>query len=130
MEQGEETYTPYTVTVNVKEKDDGHFVYSFNAEKESSTRQTLHADVITYKGDNGELFLDKRIAENQEKVNTHDENSSKIIRSKSRKRYTTGELKKALANRSHEKVYTREESMRFLKTVDKKLTFTESEKVS
>ena len=34
------------------------------------------------------------------------------------------------ANLSHEKVYTREESMRFLKTVDKKLTFTEFEKVS
>lgn len=85
MEQEGDAYTPYTVTVNVKEKDDGDFVYSFNAEKESSTRQTLHADVITYKGDNGELFLDNRIAKNQEDVNPKTENSSKNIRHKPRR---------------------------------------------
>lgn len=47
-EQGETQLTPYRVTINVKEKDDGHFVYSFNAEKQNerpSTRRTLHADV-------------------------------------------------------------------------------------
>ena len=79
MEQEGDAYTPYTVTVNVKEKDDGDFVYSFNAEKEPSTRQTLHADVITYKGDNGELFLDNRIAQKPEVVNPESK-----IRSKSR----------------------------------------------
>ena len=73
MEQEGDTYTPYTVTVNVKEKDDGDFVYSFNAEKEPSTRQTLHADVITYKGDNGELFLDNSIPQSTEDVNTKSE---------------------------------------------------------
>lgn len=47
-EYGEKTATPYRVTVNIKEKPDGHFVYSFSAEKTeegSSTRRTLHADV-------------------------------------------------------------------------------------
>lgn len=39
---------PYRVTVNIKEKTDGTYVYSFNAEIEKegeSTRRTLHADV-------------------------------------------------------------------------------------
>ncbi len=57
-EYGESEYMPYTVTINVKEKDNGDFVYSFNAEKEPSTRRTLHADVSTRKGANGELFLE------------------------------------------------------------------------
>ena len=62
-----EHYEPYTVTINVKEKDNGEFVYSFNAEKEPSTRRTLHADVNTRKGANGELFLDNSISQNSEK---------------------------------------------------------------
>lgn len=48
QEYGEKETTPYRVTINVKERNDGQFVYSFNAEKEKespSTRQTLHADV-------------------------------------------------------------------------------------
>lgn len=61
QEYGEEATTPYRMTVNVKQRSDGHFVYSFNAErdngqfespaggtgqnKRSSTRQTLHAAV-------------------------------------------------------------------------------------
>ncbi|MBO7195784.1 MAG: hypothetical protein J6V80_00435 [Clostridia bacterium] len=59
-EHGESGYTPYTVTINVKEKNDGTYVYSYNAEKtkESSTRRTLHAGVNTRKGANGELFVD------------------------------------------------------------------------
>ena len=73
-EYGETEYTPYTVTINVKEKDSGDFVYSFNAEKESSTRQTLHAAVNTRKGINGELFLEDIISHPDEKVNTLDEN--------------------------------------------------------
>ncbi len=71
-EYGEEELTPYTVTINVKEKDDGGFVYSFNAEKESPTRQTLHAAVNTTKGANGELFFEDIIqqegTESQEKT--------------------------------------------------------------
>jgi hypothetical protein len=66
-EYGESEYMPYTVTINVKEKDNGDFVYSFNAEKEPSTRRTLHADVSTRKGANGELFLDNSIPHFTEK---------------------------------------------------------------
>lgn len=66
-EQGDpEHFEPYTVTINIKEKDNGEFVYSFNAEKESSTRRTLHADVNTRKGANGELFLDNSIPQNSD----------------------------------------------------------------
>ena len=48
QEQGSAEANPYRVTINVKERSDGHFVYSFSAEaqnKKPSTRQTLHADV-------------------------------------------------------------------------------------
>lgn len=58
----------YTVTINVKEKADGDFVYSLNAEKESSTRRTLHAAVNTYKGANGELFIDDMIPQESSSV--------------------------------------------------------------
>ena len=58
IEEGETELIPYFVTINVKEKADGDFVYSFSAEKKPSTRQTLHAAVSTRKGTNGELFID------------------------------------------------------------------------
>ena len=38
--------------------------------KEFSTRQTLHADVNTYKGANGELFIDNNISQSNAKSNT------------------------------------------------------------
>ena len=47
-EYGESETAPYRVTINVKERSDGSYVYSFNAERQnerSSTRRTLHADV-------------------------------------------------------------------------------------
>lgn len=47
QEYGEKETTPYRVTINVKERSDGNYVYSFSAErqnKRSSTRRTLHAD--------------------------------------------------------------------------------------
>ena len=77
-EYGESDYTPYTVTVNVKEKADGEYVYSFNAEKteESSTRRTLHAGVNTRKGANGELFIDS-IPQPEQKSNSSGKKSSK-----------------------------------------------------
>ena len=68
-EQGSTELVPYTVTINIKEKSNGEFVYSFNAEKESSTRQTLHADVNTHKGANGELFYDDSIPHSDPSVN-------------------------------------------------------------
>ena len=46
-EYDSEEYNPYRVTINVKEKSDGEYVYSFSAEKqrESDTQRTLHAVV-------------------------------------------------------------------------------------
>ena len=46
-EYGSNELMPYTVSINVKEKADGNFFYSFSAEKngESSTQRTLHAVV-------------------------------------------------------------------------------------
>ena len=45
-EYGSENYAPYRVTINVKERADGEFVYSFSAEKEElSSQRTLHAAV-------------------------------------------------------------------------------------
>lgn len=47
QEYGETKLTPYRVTINVKEKTDGNFVYSFSAEQDKSqdTQRTLHAAV-------------------------------------------------------------------------------------
>ncbi|MBQ9347251.1 MAG: hypothetical protein IJT94_07940 [Oscillibacter sp.] len=56
QEYGQKETSPYRVTVNVKEKDDGSFVYSFNAERHKeggSTRQTLHADVTPAENNGG-----------------------------------------------------------------------------
>ncbi len=77
-EKESENYEPYTVTINVKEKDNGSFVYSFSAEKskESITRQTLHADVT--KGNplsNDGLSIDS-ITEKAENVNTNEKKTS------------------------------------------------------
>ena len=69
---------PYTVTINVKEKSNGDYVYSFNAEKESSTRRTLHADVSTVKGANGELFIES-IPQAAQKNNPSGEKVWKIL---------------------------------------------------
>lgn len=76
-EKGEKEYRPYTVTINVKEKSDGSFVYSFNAEKESSIRRTLHADVNTQKGVNGELFLGTSISNPSKSVKSQNSEDAK-----------------------------------------------------
>ena len=46
-EQGSEELIPYRVSINVKEKGEGHYFYSFSAEKAkgTSTQRTLHAAV-------------------------------------------------------------------------------------
>lgn len=49
-----------------------------NKEKELSTRRTLHADVNTRKGANGELFIDS-IPDFVPKSNSFDENFSKML---------------------------------------------------
>ena len=50
QEHGETEANPYRVSINVKEKPDGNFVYSFSAEKQEkklSTQRTLHAAVTS-----------------------------------------------------------------------------------
>ena len=56
QEYGEKETTPYRVTIDVKERSDGQFVYSFSAErqnKRSGTRRTLHAAVTHTENDVG-----------------------------------------------------------------------------
>ena len=76
QEYGEKETTPYRVTINVKERSDGDYVYSFSAERQnerSSTRRTLHADVNqTAKGGeaNAQPSIDsirQTVADSQEK---------------------------------------------------------------
>lgn len=90
-EYGEDDYSPYTVTINIKEKPDGTFVYSFNAEKaeESSTRRTLHAGVNTRKGANGELFVDS-ISQKSQNDKGFDKKSAKDFNSGERSALADG----------------------------------------
>ena len=72
QEYGQKEATPYRVTINVKERSDGLFVYSFSAEKQnkgSSTRRTLHADVTAAKS-NSNAQPNTTVAQNAEGVNT------------------------------------------------------------
>lgn len=59
-EYGSNELVPYRVSINVKEKTDGNFFYSFSAEKmeETSTQRTLHAAVSSSNetATNGDLF--------------------------------------------------------------------------
>ena len=72
QEYGKKETTPYRVTINVKERSDGHFVYSFSAERQnkgSSTRRTLHADDTTAEsGSNAQP--NTTVAQNDSGVNT------------------------------------------------------------
>lgn len=84
QEYGEKETTPYRVTINVKERSDGDYVYSFSAERQngrSSTRRTLHADVNqTAKGGeaNAQPSIDsirQTVADSQEKSSDKVQNS-------------------------------------------------------
>lgn len=86
QEYGEKETTPYRVTINVKERSDGNYVYSFSAErqnKRSSTRRTLHADVNqTAKGGeaNAQPSIDsirQTVADSQEKSSDKVQNSAR-----------------------------------------------------
>ena len=75
-EQGSEELVPYRVSINIKEKNDGNFIYSFSAEKTkgTSTRRTLHAAVndsndATANGSSSKLS----ISEAAPNVNTENE---------------------------------------------------------
>lgn len=74
---------PYTVSINVKEKDNGHFVYSFSAEKTegTSTQRTLHAAVNSSDSAANGSSSNKSIRNPQKKVNKNSvTNSPKSIR--------------------------------------------------
>lgn len=73
-EYNSQEYIPYRVTINVKEKADGQYVYSFSAEKqrESNTPQTLHAVVNEGETPNANVQLsNNRVTQNDPTVNTY-----------------------------------------------------------
>ena len=73
QEHGETELVPYRVTINVKEKENGNFVYSFSAEKqkeELNTQRTLHAAVTpTVESESNAQLFDSSIAKNEKNVN-------------------------------------------------------------
>ncbi len=77
-EKGSKDYEPYTVTINVKERDDGAFVYSFSAEKNSEhiTRQTLYADVTKGKTQGNDVLTKNSISQSGEKSNGFEKKSA------------------------------------------------------
>ena len=81
QEYGEKETTPYRVTINVKERSDGEFVYSFSAERQnerSSTRRTLHADdTQSARGgeSNAQPFIDSI---RQSNANSQEKSSDKV----------------------------------------------------
>lgn len=70
-EKGSKDFLPFTVSINVKEKETGNFVYSFSAEKrESSTPGTLHAQVSSPISEVTDAeFSRPRVPQQDEKVN-------------------------------------------------------------
>lgn len=81
QEFGENKTTPYRVTINVKERSDGSFVYSFNAEKQKerpSTRRTLHADVRESEKNANPNAQPSNSSIRQSSENSQAENSGKI----------------------------------------------------
>ena len=74
-----EDYRPYSVTINFKEKSDGSFVYSFSAEaqKGSSTPQTLHAVVNGYNDTANAQPSNHIISQPEPVVNTSEKNVTK-----------------------------------------------------
>ena len=99
QEYDNEDAVPYRVTVNVKERADGQFVYSFNAERDNgqfvdgvdeqkerpSTRQTLHAAVTHADNGVGNAQPDNIISAEDIKINPQNsdsKNSLVVARSK------------------------------------------------
>lgn len=86
QEYGEKETTPYRVTINVKERSDGEFVYSFSAERQSerpSTRRTLHAAVNqTAKG--GEANAQPSVDSIRQTAANSQENSSDKVQNQQR----------------------------------------------
>ncbi len=110
-----------------KEKDNGAFVYSFSAEKNSEfiTRQTLHADDINEKIiDNNELTTNS-IPENSENVNTSGKKtlgSNSLIKNTDIEfsRKSPGQQAKETAKGNNLKVYSKKESTEMVGKVSRR----------
>lgn len=81
QEYGEKETTPYQVTINVKERSDGEFVYSFSAERQNerpSTRRTLHA-AVTPSARGGESNAQPSVNSiRQSNANSQEKSSDKV----------------------------------------------------
>lgn len=86
QEYGEKETTPYRVTINVKERSDGEFVYSFSAERQNerlSTRRTLHAD-DTQSARGGESNAQPSVDSIRQTAANSQENSSDKVQNQQR----------------------------------------------
>ena len=86
QEYGEKETTPYRVTINVKERSDGEFVYSFSAERQNerlSTRRTLHAD-DTQSARGGESNAQPSVDIIRQTASNSQENSSDKVQNQQR----------------------------------------------
>ena len=72
-EYGEDEYIPYRDSINVKEKSDGEYVYSFSAEKQEKldTQQTLHAVVNSAESTANVQLTNNRVPQNDTTVNSN-----------------------------------------------------------
>ena len=78
-EYGTEEYKPYRISINVKERADGDYVYSFSAEKTErlDTPRTLHAEVNNRENPVANVQSSKdNISQKKPKVKHSDGNSS------------------------------------------------------
>ena len=77
-EYDSDNYTPYRVTINIKEKSDGTFVYSFSAEKKErlNTPRTLHAVVNSGKSTANVQPYNNSISRSEEKSTPFEKKSS------------------------------------------------------
>ena len=113
-EYGSDKYAPYRVTINVKEKDNGTYVYSFSAEKAEKfdTQRTLHAAVRGENAPNVELSKN-RIAQKDPIVKENSPTDS------------DGELKQHISSEAEEQAKADElmalrEENKTLKAMDKR----------
>lgn len=72
-EYGSDEYVPYRVSINIKERADGDFVYSFSAEKQEklNTQRTLHAVVNDEKNIANAQLSNTNLPQNENGVNTY-----------------------------------------------------------
>ena len=103
-EYGTEEYKPYRISINVKERADGDYVYSFSAEKTErlDTPRTLHAEVNNRENPVANVQSSKgNISQKKPKVKPSDGNSSDT----SDKNPTKRESKKKIISETTEKQY-------------------------